>query len=165
MKNIVFFVMVVIASLLCFSDYGLLSDVKAAANDESSSLDGNWSVTEKFCVDASTGLTCDTTKFKITITDDVVYEEEEEVGSAEQEGNKVSFDYNSDYLSSKFEELFKQAGFEVTIESLDMTKYGGKLKNNRMSGKMKGTVDVYFALFQKTVSYDYKGNFKGKKQQ
>ena len=165
MKNIVFFVMVVIASLLCFSDYGLLSDAKAAANDESSSLDGNWSVTEKFCVDASTGLTCDTTKFKITITDDVVYEEEEEVGSAEQEGNKVSFDYNSDYLSSKFEELFKQAGFEVTIESLDMTKYGGKLKNNRMSGKMKGTVDVYFALFQKTVSYDYKGNFKGKKQQ
>ena len=165
MKNIVFFVMVVIASLLCFSNYGLLSDAKAAANDESSSLDGNWSVTEKFCVDASTGLTCDTTKFKITITDDVVYEEEEEVGSAELEGNKVSFDYNSDYLSSKFEELFKQAGFEVTIESLDMTKYGGKLKNNRMSGKMKGTVDVYFALFQKTVSYDYKGNFKGKKQQ
>ena len=165
MKNIVFFVMVVIVSLLCFLNYGLLSDIKAATNDESSSLDGNWSVTEKFCVDASTGLTCDTTKFKITITDDVVYEEEEEVGSAELEGNKVSFDYNSDYLSSKFEELFKQAGFEVTIESLDMKKYGGKLKNNRMSGKIKGTVDVYFALFQKTISYDYKGTFKGKKQQ
>src|SRR3990170_1077609 len=164
MKNIVFFVMVVIVSLLCPAGYGLLSDVKAAANDESNSLDGNWSITEKFCVDASTGLTCDTTKFKITITDDVVYEEEEEVGSAATESNKVSFDYNSDYLSSKFEELFQEAGYEVTIESLDMTKYGGKLKNNRMSGKMKGTVDVYFALFQKTVSYDYKGNFKGKKQ-
>ena len=164
MKNIVFFVMVVIASLLWFSNYGLLSDVKAAANDESNSLDGNWSITEKFCVDASTGLTCDTTKFKITITDDVVYEEEEEVGSAATESNKVSFDYNSDYLSSKFEELFQEAGYEVTIESLDMTKYGEKLKNNRMSGKMKGTVDVYFALFQKTVSYDYKGTFKGKKQ-
>ena len=162
MKNTVFFVMVVIASLLCPAGYGLLSDVKAAAN-ESNGLDGNWSITEKFCVDASTGPTCDTTKFKITITDDVVYEEEEEVGIAALEGNKVSFDYNSDYLSSKFEELFKQAGYEVTIESLDMTKYGGKLKKNRMSGKMKGTVDVYFALFQRTVSYDYKGNFKGKK--
>ena len=161
MKNIVFFVMFVIASLLCFSNYGLLSDAKAA--DESNSLDGNWSITEKFCVDASTGLICDTTKFKITITDDVVYEEEEAVGSAALEGNKVSFDYNSDYLSSKFEELFKQAGYEVTVESLDMKKYGGKMKNNRMNGKIKGTVDVYFALFQKTVSYDYKGNFKGKK--
>ena len=167
MKNTVFFVMVVIASLLCPAGYGLLSDVKAATN-ESNSLDGNWSITERFCVDASTGLTCDTTKFNITITDDVVYEEEEEeeeeVGSAATESNKVSFDYNSDYLSSKFEELFQEAGYEVTIESLDMTKYGGKLKNNRMSGKMKGTVDVYFALFQKTVSYDYKGTFKGKKQ-
>ena len=162
MKNIVFFVMVVIASLLCFSNYGLLSDVKAAT-DESNDLDGTWSITERFCVNASTGLTCDTSKFDITITDDIVYAEEEEVGSATLGGNKVSFDYNSDYLSSKFEELFKQAGFEVTIESLDMTKYGGKLKNNRMSGKIKGTVDVYFALFQKTVSYDYKGNFKGKK--
>ncbi len=162
MKNIMFFVMVVIASLLCFSNYGLLSDAKA--EDDSDSLDGNWSITEKFCVDASTGPTCDTTKFKITITDDVVYEEEEEVGSASREGNKVSFDYNSDYLSSKFVELFQAAGFEVTIESLDMKKYGGKMKNNRMSGKIKGTVDVYFALFQKTVTYDYKGNFKGKKQ-
>jgi len=158
--------LVVIVSLLCPAGYGILSDVKAASNDESSSLDGNWSITEKFCVNASTGLTCDTTKFKITITDDVVYEEqeEEEIGIAALEGNKVSFDYNSDYLSSKFEEIFKQAGFEVTIESLDMKKYVGKLKKNRMSGKIKGTVDVYFALFQKTVSYDYKGTFKGKKQ-
>ncbi|MDO8745795.1 MAG: hypothetical protein Q7J76_11880 [Candidatus Brocadiaceae bacterium] len=89
---------------------------------------------------------------------------EEEVGSAELKGNKVSFDYNSAYLSSKFEELFKQAGFEVTIESLDMTKYGGKLKNNRMSGKMKGTVNAYFTLFQKTITLIYTGNFKGKKQ-
>jgi hypothetical protein len=164
MKNIVFFVMVVIVSLLCPAGYGLLSDVKAAANAESSNLDGNWSVTEKFCVNASTGLTCGTTKFKITITDDVVYEEEDEIGSAALKGNKVSFDYNTDYLSTKFEEIFKQGGFEVTVESLDMKKYVGKLKKNRMSGKIKGTVDVYFTLFETTVSYDYTGTFKGKKQ-
>ena len=163
MKNIVFFVMVVIASLLCPAGYGLLSDIKAAANDESSSLDGNWPATEKFCVDASTGQTCDTTKFKITITDDVVYEEEEEVGSATQEGKKVSFEYNTDYLSSKFEELFQEAGYEVTIESLTMKKYEGKLKNNRMSGKIKGTVNAYFTLFQKTIKLNYTGRFKGKK--
>jgi len=164
MKNIVFFVMVVIVSLLCPAGYGLLSDAKAATNDESSSLDGNWSITVKSCVDATTGPTCGTSKLNITITDGVVYEEEEEVGSAATESNKVSFDYNSDYLSSKYEEVFEQAGFEVTVESLDMKKYAGKLKKNRMSGKIKGTVDVYFALFEKTISYDFKGTFKGKKQ-
>ena len=164
MKNIVFFVMVVIASLLCFSNYGLLSDAKAAI-DESIDLDGTWSMTERFCVNASTGRTCGTNEFDITISDGTVYVEDEAVGSVTQEGKKVSFEYNTDYLSSKFEELFQEAGYEVTIESLTMKKYEGKLKNNRMSGKIKGTVDAYFALFQKTTTLSYTGKFKGKKQE
>ena len=163
MKNIVFFVMVVIASLLCPAGYGLLSDVKAAT-DESNDLDGTWSMTERFCVNASTGQTCGTNEFDVTISGGAVYVEDEDVGSVTQEGKKVSFEYNTDYLSSKFEELFQEAGYEVTIESLAIKKYEGKLKNNRMSGKIKGTVNAYFTLFQKTIKLNYTGRFKGKKQ-
>ena len=162
MKNIVFFVMGVIVSLLCFSNYGLLSDAKAAT-DESNDLDGTWSMTERFCVNASTGQTCGTNEFDVTISGGAVYVEDEDVGSVTQEGKKVSFEYNTDYLSSKFEELFQEAGYEVTIESLTMKKYEGKLKNNRMSGKIKGTVNAYFTLFQKTIKLNYTGRFKGKK--
>lgn len=160
MKNIVFFVMVVIVSLLCPPGYGLLSDVKAA----SSSLDGDWSITVKSCVDADTGQTCDTNKFEMTITDGVVYEEGKEIGSVTLRGNKVSFDWDPDYLSIKYEEIFKELGWEVTVESLDMKKYAGKLKKNRMRGKFKGTADIYFSIFETTISYDFKGTFKGKKQ-
>ena len=162
MKNIVFFVMVVIASLLCPAGHGLLSDVKAAT-DESNDLDGTWSMTERFCVNASTGQTCGTNEFDVTISGGAVYVEDEDVGSVTQEGKKVSFEYNTDYLSSKFEELFQEAGYEVTIESLTIKKYEGKLKNNRMSGKIKGTVNAYFTLFQKTIKLNYTGRFKGKK--
>ncbi|MBM2833459.1 MAG: hypothetical protein HW406_620 [Candidatus Brocadiaceae bacterium] len=162
MKNIVFFVMVVIASLLCPAGYGLLSDVKAAT-DESNDLDGTWSMTERFCVNVSTGQTCGTNEFDVTISGGAVYVEDEDVGSVTQEGKKVSFEYNTDYLSSKFEELFQEAGYEVTIESLAIKKYEGKLKNNRMSGKIKGTVNAYFTLFQKTIKLNYTGRFKGKK--
>ncbi|MBI2470193.1 MAG: hypothetical protein HYV59_02995 [Planctomycetes bacterium] len=165
MKNIVLFVMVAMLSFLCPVKTGFPPDVKAATNNESNSLDGTWSVKEKFCVNASTGKTCGTNEFDVTISDGVLYVEGEEVGSVTQEGKKVFFEYNSDYLSTKFEELFKDAGYDVTIESLDTTKYTGKLKNSRMSGKMRGSVDAYFSLFQRTVTLDYTGSFKGKRQQ
>jgi hypothetical protein len=61
--------------------------------------------------------------------------------------------------------LFQEAGYEVTIESLTMKKYEGKLKNNRMSGKIKGTVNAYFTLFKTTTTLNYTGKFKGKKQE
>ncbi len=158
MKNIVFFVVIVAMSLGC----GLLSDAKAAG--ESNGLDGTWSMTERFCVMASTGETCGTNEFDMTVTDGVIYVEGEEVGSVTQTGKKVSFEYNTDYLSAKFEELFQEAGYDVTVESFTMKKYEGKVKNNRMSGKIKGTVDAYFALFQKTTTLSYTGKFKGVKQ-
>ncbi|MEK7805420.1 MAG: hypothetical protein AAB258_01585, partial [Planctomycetota bacterium] len=132
---------------------------------ESNDLDGTWSMTERFCVNASTGQTCGTNEFDVTISGGAVSVEDEDVGSVTQEGKKVSFEYNTDYLSSKFEELFQEAGYEVTIESLAIKKYEGKLKNNRMSGKIKGTVNAYFTLFQKTIKLNYTGRFKGKKQQ
>ncbi len=162
MKNIVFFVMIAMVSLLFSTGYGLLTEVKAAT-DESNDLDGTWSMTERFCVNASTGQICGTNEFDVTISGGAVYVEDEDVGSITQEGKKVSFEYNTDYLTSKAEELFQEAGYEVSIESLTMKKYEGKLKNNRMSGKIKGTLNAYFTLFQKTIKLNYTGRFKGKK--
>jgi|SRR3990172_5933584 hypothetical protein len=164
MKNIVFFVMVVIASLLCPAKYGLLPDVKAQT-DESNGLDGTWSIKERFCAELAGQRGCGTNEFDITISDSTVSVEDEEVGSVTQEGNKVSFEYNSEYLSSKFEEILKEKGYEADIESLTVKKYDGKIKNNRVSGKIKGTITAYFTLFQKSTTLKYTGNFKGKKQQ
>ena len=165
MKNIVLFVMVAMLSFLCPIKTAFLTEVKAETTEEDTGLNGTWSVNERFCANVSTGKTCGTNKFDVTISDGVLYVGEEQVGSVTQNGNKVSFEYNTDYLSSKFEELFQEAGYEVTIESIAMKRYEGKLKNNRIRGKMKGSVDAYFNLFQRTVTLDYTGSFKGKRQQ
>lgn len=165
MKNIVLFVMVAMLSFLCPVKTGFLTEANAETTEEDTGLNGTWSVNERFCANVSTGKTCDTNKFDVMISDGVLYVEEEQVGNVTQKGNKVFFEYNTDYLSSKFKNIFEEAGYEVTIESLEMKKYTGKLKKNRIRGKIKGSVDAYFNLFQSTVTLDYTGSFKGKRQQ
>lgn len=164
MKKNLLFITVAIISFIYLTSFDRTPTLKAATSADSSTLDGEWSMKEKFCVNASTGKTCGSTKFDITITDGIIYVDGEEAGSATLDGDKVSFEYNSDYLTPKFENLFSDAGFDVTIEGFTMTKYAGKLKNNRMNGKIKGSVDVYFNLFKQSTTLNYSGDFKGKIQ-
>ncbi len=164
MRYIIFFTVCIVLPVLCLTSGVSLNEVKAAPRNEGNELDGEWAIKERWCASLTGQTSCDNVTIDITIVGDKVYYQDVEIGSVTQQGKKIVFEYSLDYIIPKFEEMFRGKGYDADIEEITM-EYKGKLKkNNRMDGRIKGTLTAYFNIVKRTVTMKYNGNFKGKKQ-
>lgn len=150
MRRISFGLLIILSAIflttLCYSD---------------TELDGEWNIRERLCgYYSGQSLGCYSDSGSVTISNDTVYSDGENVGSVTQQGNSVVFKYSESYLKSSLEEQLQNYGYDATIQSANIS-YRGTLKNDKIKGKINGKVVAIYQGYK--IPIKYAGNFTAKK--
>ena len=150
MRRISFGLLIILSAIflptLCYSD---------------TELDGEWNIRERLCgYYSGQSLGCYRDSSSITISNDTVYSDGENVGSVTQRGNSVVFKYSESYLKTSLEEQLQNYGYDATIQSANIS-YRGTLKNDKIKGKINGKIVAIYQGYK--IPIKYTGNFTAKK--
>src|SRR3990167_7458701 len=95
------------------------------------SMDGTWQIKESLCVYYSGYKSCGNDTSTVVISDNMVYSNDEYIGSVSVSGNTVFFNYSEDYLKSSIEESLQDSGYDAEVQSANVT-YRGLLSGNKI---------------------------------
>lgn len=104
------------------------------------SMDGTWHFKESVCSYYLGYKACGNFTEKMVVSDDNIYIEDEVAGSVSVSGNTVIFNFSEDYLKSLLEAELQDSGFDIEVQSADIT-YRGLLNGSKINnGKIRGNV-------------------------
>ena len=131
MKRIVFILLfILLPSGLCYAG---------------SSIDGTWKVKYRLCLYYNGELyDCEKGKSNYKVSDNKLYYSGNKVGTAKKSDNKITFEYDYDYMKTSYETAFQNAGAKVTVEEASLSFSGTLRKNTIKNGKIKGTIVMVF---------------------
>ena len=110
-----------------------------------SSIDGTWKVKYRVCLYYNDALyDCDKGNSNYIVSDNELYYGVSKVGTAKKSGNKVTFEYDYEYMKTSYEAAFQSAGAEVTVQEASLSFSGTLRKNTIKNGKIKGTIVLVF---------------------
>ena len=118
---------------------------------------------ESLCVYYSGYKSCGNDTSTVVISDNMVYSNDEYIGSVSVSGNTVFFNYSEDYLKSSIEESLQDSGYDAEVQSANVT-YRGLLSGNKINnGKIRGNVKCLIQGY--TINIKYKGTFKARRKE
>ena len=127
------------------------------------SMDGTWRIKESLCGYYSGYKSCGNDTSTVVISDNMVYSNDEYIGSVSVSGNTVFFNYSEDYLKSSIEESLQDSGYDAEVQSANVT-YRGLLSGNKINnGKIRGNVKCLIQGY--TINIKYKGTFKARRKE